>query len=86
MFLAKTSSPAEWKAVSSVIKTLVEEATFEASGEALTFRAMDPSHIALIDLYWPKNAFERYECDKPFKFSVRVEDFVKLMSQQRESA
>ena len=79
MFLAKTSSPAEWKAVSSVIKTLVEEATFEASGEALTFRAMDPSHIALIDLYWPKNAFERYECDKPFKFSVRVEDFVKLI-------
>jgi proliferating cell nuclear antigen len=79
LFLAKTSSPAEWKAVSSVIKTLVEEATFEASGEALTFRAMDPSHIALIDLYWPKNAFERYECDKPFKFSVRVEDFVKLI-------
>ena len=79
MFLAKTSSPAEWKAVSSVIKTLVEEATFEASGEALTFRAMDPSHIALIDLYWPKNAFERYECDKPFKFSIRVEDFVKLI-------
>ncbi len=79
MFLAKTSTSAEWRAVSSVIKTLVEEATFEAGGEALSFRAMDPSHIALVDLYWPKNAFERYECDKPFKFSVRVEDFVKLI-------
>lgn len=79
MFLAKTSSSAEWKAVSSTIKTLVEEATFEASSEALTFRAMDPSHVALIDLHWPKNAFERYECDKQFKFSVRVEDFVKLI-------
>ncbi|GEM_PF-3016319 len=31
--------------MSSVIKTLVEEATFEASGEVLTFRAMDPSHL-----------------------------------------
>jgi len=79
LFLAKTSSSAEWKAVSSTIKTLVEEATFEASSEALTFRAMDPSHVALIDLHWPKNAFERYECDKQFKFSVRVEDFVKLI-------
>ena len=79
MLLAKTSSSAEWKAVSSAIKTLVQEATFEASGEALTFRAMDPSHVALVDLYWPKNAFERYDCDKPFKFSVRVEDFVKLI-------
>jgi hypothetical protein len=29
-------------------------------GEDLTFRAMDPSHIALVDLHWPKNAFERY--------------------------
>lgn len=79
MFLAKTSSSAEWRAVSSAIKTLVEEATFEASSEALTFRAMDPSHVALVDLHWPKNAFERYECDKQFKFSVRVEDFVKLI-------
>jgi len=79
LFLAKTSSPAEWKAVSSAIKMLVEEATFEASSEALAFRAMDPSHIALVDLHWPKNAFERYECDERFKFSVRVEDFVKLI-------
>ena len=79
MLLAKTSTSAEWKAVSSAIKTLVQEATFEASVDALTFRAMDPSHVALVDLYWPKEAFERYECDKPFKFTIRVEDFVKLI-------
>lgn len=79
MFFTKTSSSVEWKAVASAIKTLVEEATFEATNEALTFRAMDPSHIALVDLSWPNVAFERYECDKQFKFSIRVEDFVKLI-------
>ena len=79
MLLAKTSSSAEWKAVSSAIKTLVQEATFEASAEALTFRAMESSDVALVHLYWPKAAFERYECDKPFKFTIRVEDFVKLI-------
>lgn len=79
MFLAKTATSAEWKAVSSAIKTLVEEATFEASSEALTFRAMDPSHIAQLDIHWPSTAFEKYECDKQFKFSVRVEDFVKII-------
>ncbi len=65
--------------MASAIKTLVEEATFEATSENLIFRAMDPSHIALVDLQWPNTAFERYEVDKPFKFSIRVEDFVKLI-------
>jgi proliferating cell nuclear antigen len=79
LLFTKTSTAVEWKAVASAIKTLVEEATFEASSEALIFRAMDPSHIALVDLYWPNTAFEKYECDKQFKFSIRVEDFVKLI-------
>jgi proliferating cell nuclear antigen len=79
LLFTKTSTAVEWKAVASAIKTLVEEATFEASSEALIFRAMDPSHIALVDLLWPNTAFEKYECDKPFKFSIRVEDFVKLI-------
>lgn len=79
LLFTKTSTAVEWKAVASAIKTLVEEATFEASSESLIFRAMDPSHIALVDLSWPNSAFEKYECDKPFKFSIRVEDFVKLI-------
>ncbi len=79
LFFSKSSSATEWKAVAAAIKTLVEEATFEATSESLIFRAMDPSHIALVDLKWPAVAFEKYECDKPFKFSIRVEDFVKLI-------
>lgn len=80
MFLAKTAGSSEWKAVASAIKTLVEEATFDATSEGLTFRAMDPSHVALVDLLMPSSSFERFESDKPFKFSVRVEDLVKLIS------
>ncbi len=80
MFFARTSTSSEWKAVAAAIKTLVEEATFEATPEALIFRAMDPSHIALVDLFWPNTAFEKYECDKQFRFSLRVEDFVKLFN------
>jgi proliferating cell nuclear antigen len=79
VFLAKSASSTEWKAVAAAIKTLVEEATFEATNEGLTFRAMDPSHVALVDLLMPNSSFEKYETDKPFKFSLRVEDFVKLI-------
>jgi proliferating cell nuclear antigen len=79
LFLAKTSSSQEWKAVAAAVKTLVEEATFDATTEGLTFRAMDPSHVALVDLLMPNSSFEKYEADKPFKFCLRVEDLVKLV-------
>jgi proliferating cell nuclear antigen len=80
LFTARTSSSAEWKAVAAAVKTLVEEATFDANSEGITFRAMDPSHVALVDLTWPSSSWAAYECDKPFKFSVRVEDLVKTIA------
>ena len=79
MFLAKTATSSEWRAVAAAVKTLVEEATFDANSEGITFRAMDPSHVALVDLALPNSSFSSFECDKPFKFSVRVEDLVKLV-------
>lgn len=80
MFMAKTSTATEWRAVAAAVKTLVEEATFDANSEGISFRAMDPSHVALVDLVWPGSAWVAYECDKPFKFSVRVEDLVKTIA------
>jgi proliferating cell nuclear antigen len=79
LFVAKTATATEWKAIAAAVKTLVEEATFEANSEGMTFRAMDPSHVALVDLALPNSSFSSFECDKPFKFSVRVEDLVKLI-------
>lgn len=80
MFLVKSATANEWKAIAAAIKTLVEEATFDANTEGLTFRAMDPSHVALVDLALPNSSWQAYQCDKPFKFSVRVEDLVKLIN------
>ncbi|MGD1838754.1 MAG: proliferating cell nuclear antigen (pcna) [Nitrososphaeraceae archaeon] len=78
-FIAKTKSPDEWKAIVSAISTLVDEATFEASVEGISFRGMDPSHVALIDIFWPNSAFEKYECDSLIKFGVRIDEFSKLI-------
>jgi proliferating cell nuclear antigen len=79
VFKAKTKTPDEWKAVSSAISTLVDEATFEATVEGISFRGMDPSHVALIDIHWPNSAFDGYECDASVKFGVRVDEFSKLI-------
>jgi proliferating cell nuclear antigen len=79
MFVAKTKSPEEWKIINSAISTLVDEATFEATSEGISFRGMDPSHVALIDIFWPNTAFESYDCDTELKFGVRISEFSKLI-------
>jgi proliferating cell nuclear antigen len=79
VFVARTKSPEEWKAVASAISTLVDEATFDAAAEGISFRGMDPSHIALIDIFWPNNAFDAYECDSALKFGIRIDEFSKLI-------
>lgn len=78
-FEAKTKGSDDLKATVSAIATLVEEATFVATAEGITFRGMDPSHVALIDISWPNSAFEKYECDSDIKFGVRVDEFSKLI-------
>ena len=78
-FGAKTSGSDDLKAIISAISTLVEEATFVATAEGISFRGMDPSHVALIDISWPNSAFEKYECDSDIKFGVRIDEFSKLI-------
>jgi proliferating cell nuclear antigen len=85
VFSAKTSGSDEWKAILSAISTLVEEATFEATAEGITFRGMDPSHVALIDISWPNSAFEKYECDGDIKFGVRIDEFSKLIKRAEKN-
>ncbi len=79
VFSAKTNGSDDLKAIISAISTLVEEATFVSNAEGITFRGMDPSHVALIDISWPNSAFEKYECDSDTKFGVRVDEFSKLI-------
>ncbi|MGH9909489.1 MAG: proliferating cell nuclear antigen (pcna), partial [Nitrososphaerales archaeon] len=83
--IAKTKGPDEWRAITSAISTLVEEATFEATSESISFRGMDPSHVALIDILWPNSTFERFECDSAIKFGVRVDEFSKLIGRAEKN-
>lgn len=78
-FEAKTNGSDDLKAIISAISTLVEEATFVATSEGITFRGMDPSHVALIDISWPNSAFEKYQCDSDVQFGVRIDEFSKLI-------
>lgn len=59
--------------------TLVDELTIEASQEGLSIRAMDPSHVGLIDIAWPNAAFDQFEVIEIGKFAVRTDEFFKVL-------
>ena len=60
-FLMKCQTSEEWKTVVSTLQNLTEEASFDVDSRGVRFRAMDPSHIALIDLVWEAGGFEKFE-------------------------
>lgn len=83
--VAKLDGTDALKAVVGSVSTLVEEATFGATSEGITFKGMDPSHVALIDIYWPNSAFAAYQCDSEVRFGVRVEELAKLVRRAGKS-
>ena len=78
-FFTITKTSEIWKSISSAIMTIIDEALFDAGPQGITFRSMDPSHIALIDINWPSSGFEKYHCDSTIKFGVRIDEFSKII-------
>jgi len=82
-FLMKCQTSYEWKAIVSTLQNLTEEASFDVDSSGVRFRAMDPSHIALIDLVWEAGGFEKFEFrgkeGEKDRFAVRIEDFAKII-------
>jgi proliferating cell nuclear antigen len=78
-FFTITKTSEIWKSISSAIMTIIDEALFDAGPQGITFRSMDPSHIALIDINWPSSAFEKYHCVSTIKFGVRIDEFSKII-------
>jgi proliferating cell nuclear antigen len=67
------------RAVVEAIKPIVDEAVFTATSEAITFRAMDASHVSLLDISWKRDGFLEYECNEEITFGVRIDELLKLL-------
>ena len=62
MFAAKLKSEV-LREVVEVVSPLVEEAKVGINKEGITIRAVDPAHVAMVDLSLNKKAFEEYKAD-----------------------
>jgi proliferating cell nuclear antigen len=63
MFQAKARADV-LKEVVNVVSTLVDEVKFTVNADGLTLRAVDPAHIAMVDLSLGKAAFEEFKADE----------------------
>lgn len=71
---AKIRNVGEWKAIVTAIRDMVDEAMFICNDDGITFRGMDPAHVALLDVTFPKSSFDLLESETSF-FGLRIEDF-----------
>ena len=63
MFAAKVRSDV-LKEVIDVVSTLVDEAKFNLGKDGISVKAVDPAHVAMVDLSLSKDAFEEYKADE----------------------
>ncbi|MEM3563845.1 MAG: proliferating cell nuclear antigen (pcna) [Candidatus Jordarchaeaceae archaeon] len=68
-----------WKNIIDALSGLVDELVFIADKNSLHARAMDPSHVAMVDFELPKNAFSEYNCGGEVKLGINLEDMSKIM-------
>jgi proliferating cell nuclear antigen len=63
MFHAKIKSET-LKGVVDVVSTLVDEAKFNIDADGLELKAVDPAHVAMVDMKVEKSAFEEYSAEE----------------------
>lgn len=83
MLMAKMSDTKVWKTCMGAIVNLLEEARFKFAPEGVSMRAMDPSHVALVDFRLPSNAFEEYRVSKPVGLGLSLTELNKVLSRAR---
>lgn len=64
-----------WKLVTS----MVEEVPLQITKEGLVVYAMDPSHVAMIDLKIKSSAFSGYEVENPIRLNFNAQEFKKRL-------
>jgi len=67
------------KDVFTGLATLIDEATFNLDATGVKLRAIDPSHVAMVDFEWPTAMFEEYSCLDPVKLAVNLTGLLKLL-------
>jgi len=83
MVVAKMSNPKVWKSCVGAMVNIIEEAAFKFTPEGVKMRAMDPSHVALVDFDLPASAFSEYEVKDQVTIGVNLLEMDRVLSRAK---
>lgn len=72
-----------WKTCISAIANLIDEAAFKLTPDGIKMKAMDPSHVALVDFELPKAAFVEYDVKQPIVLGIDLQEMNKIMGRAK---
>ncbi len=72
-----------WKTCVGSMVNLIEEAAFKFTPDGIKMKAMDPSHIALVDLDLPSGAFEEYSVKESKVLGINLVEMDKVLSRAK---
>ncbi|MCD6127951.1 MAG: proliferating cell nuclear antigen (pcna) [Methanomicrobia archaeon] len=78
MFNAKLEARL-WRDIVNTVSSIIEEAPFDVKEQGMYMRAMDPSHISMLDIEIPKEMFEEYSIDKEMFLGVNMDEMKKII-------
>jgi len=68
-----------WRYVMSGVGKFIETGLLIVGDNGLTFKAMDPSRVSLVEFLIPKESFDEFEVEGEAKITVNVEDLAKIL-------
>jgi proliferating cell nuclear antigen len=83
MVRAKMADSKVWKTCIGAMVNLIEEAAFKFSPDGVRMKAMDPSHIALVDFELPASAFAEYNVKQPVVLGINLIEMDKIISRAK---
>ncbi len=79
MFKASLESAGNFIKIIDALATIIDIATINISEKGVSVKAMDPSHVAMVDLNMPAGAFTEYTCEKSMPIRINLTDLNRFM-------
>lgn len=74
-----------WRYMVASIEKIIDEGVIVASSEGVSLRALDTSHVAMVDLFYPASAFVEYSVDgEESRIGVSFNVLAKILRRARK--
>jgi proliferating cell nuclear antigen len=74
-----------WRYIIASMEKVLDEGVFYATSDGLSFRALDPSRVVMVDLFYPSDAMLKYELESDeVEFGVSFGTLVKVLRRARK--